>query len=63
MHTYMNKHDLWINHIQPSAMQVLEEYHWPGNIRQLEQVMERAVILAKQVHYIEAKHIQHVLVV
>lgn len=30
----------------PQAMEVLQNYHWPGNIRQLENVVERAVLLA-----------------
>jgi DNA-binding NtrC family response regulator len=29
------------------AMKILQDYHWPGNIRQLKNVMERAVVLAK----------------
>ena len=32
--------------IEPDAMQTLEAYHWPGNIRQLINVIERAKILA-----------------
>jgi DNA-binding NtrC family response regulator len=32
--------------IQPDAMQALEAYHWPGNVRQLINVIERAKILA-----------------
>ena len=28
-----------------SAMKALEEYHWPGNIRQLESVIEKAVLM------------------
>jgi len=31
----------------PQAMEVLQTYHWPGNIRQLENVVERAVLLAQ----------------
>ncbi|MBF0217254.1 MAG: sigma-54-dependent Fis family transcriptional regulator [Candidatus Omnitrophica bacterium] len=34
-----------INGVSDEAMSVLMEYNWPGNIRQLENVMERAVIM------------------
>jgi two-component system, NtrC family, response regulator AtoC len=33
--------------IDPAAMDVLVKYPWPGNIRELENVIERAVILAE----------------
>ncbi|NCO69485.1 MAG: sigma-54-dependent Fis family transcriptional regulator, partial [Acidobacteria bacterium] len=31
----------------PSALDVLVAYHWPGNVRQLENVVERAVVLCQ----------------
>jgi two-component system response regulator PilR (NtrC family) len=31
--------------ITPEALAVLERYHWPGNIRELENVIERAIVL------------------
>jgi two-component system, NtrC family, response regulator PilR len=31
--------------ISPEALTVLERYHWPGNIRELENVIERAIVL------------------
>jgi DNA-binding NtrC family response regulator len=34
-----------IRGIDPEAMQVLQQYAWPGNIRELRNVIERAVIL------------------
>jgi transcriptional regulator with PAS, ATPase and Fis domain len=34
-----------IKRIDESAMKILKEYHWPGNIRQLESVMEKAVLM------------------
>lgn len=32
--------------IHPAAMTLLQHYHWPGNIRELQNVIERALILA-----------------
>ncbi len=34
-----------IDGISKEAMEMLEAYHWPGNVRQLENVIERAVAL------------------
>jgi two-component system response regulator HydG len=34
-----------VHRIAPDAMRVLEDYDWPGNIRELRNVMERAVAL------------------
>ncbi len=36
-----------IRGIEHGAMKMLAEYHWPGNIRELENAMERAVLLAE----------------
>ncbi|MEW6583973.1 MAG: sigma-54 dependent transcriptional regulator [Nitrospirota bacterium] len=36
-----------IKGIEENAMRALLEYHWPGNIRQLESVIERAVLMAE----------------
>jgi two-component system nitrogen regulation response regulator GlnG len=33
--------------IAPSAVKVLEKYHWPGNVRELENVIRRALVVAK----------------
>jgi transcriptional regulator with PAS, ATPase and Fis domain len=32
--------------VTPGAMRILEEYHWPGNIRELENVLERSFLFA-----------------
>src|SRR5215475_11943275 len=34
-----------VHGIAPEAVSVLEQYHWPGNIRELENVVERAMVL------------------
>ena len=33
--------------VEENAMKALIEYHWPGNIRQLESVIERAVLMSE----------------
>jgi transcriptional regulator with GAF, ATPase, and Fis domain len=35
-----------LTHIEPDAVELMMSYDWPGNIRELENVIERAVILA-----------------
>ena len=34
-----------VNAIHPSAQKLLEDYHWPGNIRELKNVIERMITL------------------
>ncbi len=34
-------------HIDPKALRTLEDYSWPGNVRQLENVIQRALILCE----------------
>src|SRR5262249_56000266 len=36
-----------IRHISKNALTQLRSYHWPGNIRELQNVVERAVILSE----------------
>ncbi|CUS77830.1 sigma-54-dependent transcriptional regulator [Candidatus Kryptonium thompsonii] len=44
---FLNKKTRGRKKISPEAMQILINYDWPGNIRELENVVERAAILAK----------------
>jgi len=41
---YTHKNARAIQKIDPAVLNLLREYNWPGNIRELENVMERAVI-------------------
>jgi DNA-binding NtrC family response regulator len=47
---FINKYNIEfgkrVKSIEPSALQALSEYNWPGNIRQLESVIERAVLMS-----------------
>jgi len=42
--------DKQIEGIAPDALELLQAYHWPGNVRQLESAIERAVLLCKGTH-------------
>jgi len=44
---YSQRMNKSIDHIPEETMQALTRYHWPGNIRELQNVMERAVILTQ----------------
>lgn len=43
--------------IHPEAMAALTQYTWPGNIRELENVIERAVIMAEDGEEILSEHL------
>ncbi|WP_319558349.1 sigma-54 interaction domain-containing protein [Thiomicrorhabdus sp.] len=43
------------------ALGFLETYDWPGNIRQLENVIKRAVLMAESNRFITADLIQHII--
>ncbi|MGF1670967.1 MAG: sigma 54-interacting transcriptional regulator, partial [Balneolaceae bacterium] len=36
-----------LNPLSPTEIQILKSYHWPGNIRELRNIIERAVITSK----------------
>ncbi len=44
---FNQKHGTRVEGVEGSALLRFQEYHWPGNIRELRNFMERAVILAK----------------
>ena len=39
-----------IDVLEPDALKLLMRYHWPGNIRELENTIERAMLLADGTH-------------
>lgn len=51
VHDFLHQHPLakerGINEISRAAMARLMQFHWPGNIRELHNVLERAMIMAK----------------
>jgi formate hydrogenlyase transcriptional activator len=47
VHEFSRRNNRVINTIPSETMEALVRYHWPGNIRELQNVIERAVILSK----------------
>ena len=43
---FMNKIGKDLKSVSDSTLKVLRDYHWPGNIRELENIIERAIILS-----------------
>lgn len=43
---FSTRHNKKIEGIEPSALKQMLEFHWPGNVRQLVNILERAVVLA-----------------
>lgn len=46
LNVYNEANDRYVVHIQPAAMQALQDYDWPGNVRELQNYIERAVVMA-----------------
>jgi transcriptional regulator with GAF, ATPase, and Fis domain len=59
---YARRNDREIAGITWEAIRILEEYSWPGNIRELAAEIERLVLYAEQGGYITPEHIsRHIL--
>jgi two-component system, NtrC family, response regulator HydG len=54
---YSSLHGKLLQGITDRAMAMLRDYHWPGNIRELGNVIERGIILADNGGQIEASHL------
>lgn len=46
LNIYNEENDRYVAHIEPRAMEALQDYPWPGNVRELQNYIERAVVLA-----------------
>ncbi len=46
LHLHAQRTGKPVSHLDPEAVEALVAYDWPGNIRELENVLERAVVLA-----------------
>jgi len=46
-----------VRDVAPAAMEMLKNYDWPGNVRQLRNVIERALILHPLIKELRAEHL------
>ena len=58
---YAARHHKSVEHIPDTAMAALVAYHWPGNVRQLQNFIERSVVLTKgtELHAPVAELVNH----
>ena len=56
LNEFNTRNDKAVRAVDQEAMYLLERYPWPGNIRELRNVIERATILAEG-DFIEARHL------
>ncbi|NPA16386.1 sigma-54-dependent transcriptional regulator [Persephonella sp.] len=54
---YNKKYGKNVIGIKPEALELLIKYNWPGNVRQLESIVSKALILAENGGFIEKKDI------
>lgn len=50
-------HGRHLTGVAPRALQVILDYHWPGNIREFENVIERAIILSDDGDMLDIRHL------
>jgi NtrC-family two-component system response regulator AlgB len=60
LHSVANECDKKIDSISADALEVMKRYNWPGNIRELRNVIERSVILSSN-HTIEASDLVEII--
>jgi two-component system response regulator AtoC len=48
LHVHRSRHNLQARALSPAALRLLERHPWPGNIRELENLIERYVILGSE---------------
>ncbi len=47
MHEFSGRYNRQFSTISPDALELLQNYHWPGNIRELRHAVEKAVIIGE----------------
>jgi transcriptional regulator with PAS, ATPase and Fis domain len=58
LHQIAKREKAAFRHIEPEAVRVLQKYAWPGNIRELQNIIERASVLEMDKGVIRAETIE-----
>lgn len=59
---FSKKYQRPVNAISPEAKQAMLDYHWPGNVREMSHLIERAVLLTEHEQLLaEDLHINHIV--
>lgn len=56
------KHSASVKGVRKSTLEIMARYHWPGNVRELRNIVERAIVLARE-GWIEPNHLPPYLLV
>ena len=51
------EHGMELKQLTPEANSVLSAYHWPGNVAELQDTLDNAVIVAATENYVDSHHI------
>lgn len=57
LNNFRTKYNLQEKQVDPAVMKLFQDYHWPGNVRQLENILERAILYSMQSRDILPEHI------
>jgi DNA-binding NtrC family response regulator len=58
LHLIARREKAAFRHIEPEAVRLLQKYHWPGNIRELQNIIERASVLETDPAVVRAETIE-----
>jgi transcriptional regulator with PAS, ATPase and Fis domain len=58
LHLIAKRERAAFRHIEPEAVRLLQKYNWPGNIRELQNIIERASVLEQDPGVIRADTIE-----
>jgi len=58
LHQIARRENSVFRHLEPEALRLLQRYPWPGNIRELQNIIERACVLEAEAGVIQAATIE-----